>query len=233
MCWNSQVYGILTTTTGFVFPFRDHVGNLWISQMFASNENLAPGGYVLPSALSQHYRFTISHVLYWFTHLTETTERVVERDLAQLIQVMDRYQTKPVRPPPPDVTNLPYASPLPQSSNTDAGGYGQYSGNYTFSLEPVDELLLDFKPWVAESRCGGRAFRATLIEGNQQIIVKSWDSYKHDSSRRDNEVSIYMRIQSLWNVCVPRLIGKGEIDFCHSLFLEFVKVKPIVVIFFQ
>ena len=53
----------------------------------------------------------------------------------------------------------------------------------TFSLEPVDELVLDFKPWLAESHCGGRAFHATLIEGNQQIVVKSWDSYKHDSSR--------------------------------------------------
>jgi len=67
----------------------------------------------------------------------------------------------------------------------------------------MDKLLLDFKPWLAESRCGGRAFCATLIEGNQQIIVKSWDSYKHDSSPRDNQLSIYMKIQSLWNVCVP------------------------------
>ena len=83
------------------------------------------------------------HVRYWFTHLTKTTERVVERDLAQVIRVLDRYQTKPVRPPPPNVTNQPYTSPFPQS-NTGAGGYGQYHGNYTFSLEPVDELLLDF-----------------------------------------------------------------------------------------
>jgi len=79
----------------------------------------------------------------------------------------------------------------------------------------------------------GRAFRATLIDCNQHIVVKSWDSYKHDSSRRENEVSIDMKIQSLWNVCVPRLIGKGEIDFCHSLFLEFVKVKPIVIMLLQ
>jgi len=204
--------------------------------MFASNDSLATGGYVLPSTLSQHYQFTIQHVLYWFTHLTETTERVVERDLAQVIQVMDRYQTKPVRPTPPNITNQPYVSPYPQVSYTGAGGYGagghaQYHGDSTFSLEPVDELLLDFKPWLAESRCGGRAFRATLIEGDQQIVVKSWDSYKHNPSQRDNEVSMYMRIQSLWNVCVPRLIGKGEIDFCHSLFLEFIKVKPIVIVF--
>ena len=198
--------------------------------MFASNESLAPGGYILPSTLSQHYRFTISHILYWFTHLTETTEHVVERDLAQVIRVMDRYQTKPIRSPPPNIMNQPYTSPFPQSANT---GTGQYYGNYTFSLEPVEELLLDFKPWLAESCCGGWAFRATLIDGNQQIVVKSWDSYKHDSSRRDNEVSIYMTIQSLWNVCVPRLIGKGEIDFCHSLFLEFVKVKSFVIMLLQ
>ena len=230
ICWNSHPYGILTTATGFVFLFRDAAENLWISQMFASNENLAPGGYILPSALSQHYRFTISYILYRFTHLTESTERVVEKDLAQVVRVMDRYQTKHVHPPPPNITNQPYTSPLPQSSNTGAGGYGQSYGNYTFSLEPVDELLLEFKPWQADSRCGGRAFRATLIDGNQQIVFKAWDSYKHNASRRDNEVFIYMRIQSLWNVC---LIGKGKIDFCHSLFLEFVRVEPIVVMFLQ
>src|SRR5947207_6863477 len=171
MCWNSQVYGILTTATGFVFLFRDDVGNLWISQMFASHESLATGGYVLPSSLAQNPRFTISHLLYWFTHLTETTERLIERDLAQVIQVVDRYQTKPARPPVMNVTNQPYMSQIPQSSNADAAG-GGYGGYHTFSLEPVDELLLDFKPWLEDSRCGGLAFRGSLVEGNQLIISK-------------------------------------------------------------
>ena len=158
---------------------------------------------------------------------------MVERDLAQVIRVIDGYQTKPVWPPPPNVTNQPYTSPFPQSSNTGAVGYGQYYGNCTFSLEPVKEQLLDFKPWLEESCGSGCAFHATYIEGGQQIVVKSWDSYKHGSSRQDNEVSIYMKIQPLWNVCISRLIEKGEIGFCHSLFLEFVKVKPIVVVFLQ
>jgi len=105
MSWNSYTYGLLTTATGFVFLFRDDAGNLWISNMFASNDSLATGGYILPSILSQYYRFTIQHILYWFTHLTETTERVVERDLVQVIQVMDRYHTKPAHPPPPNITN--------------------------------------------------------------------------------------------------------------------------------
>ena len=47
----------------FVFLFCDDVEDLCISQMFASNESLAAGGYVLPSTLSQHYRFTTCPVL--------------------------------------------------------------------------------------------------------------------------------------------------------------------------
>ena len=144
---------------------------------------------------------------------------------------MDRYQNKRVHPPPPNITSQPYTFPFPQSSNTGAGGYGQY-GNCTFSLEPVDELLLDFKPWLVVSRWWTR-LPSTVINGNQQTVVKSWDSYKHDSSRRDNEVSRYMRIQSLWNACVPHFIGKGDLDFCHSLFVEFVKLKPLVIMFLQ
>ena len=165
------------------------------------------------SPYTEQWFYHIPHAL--LVHpLGRTATRLVEKDLAQAIRVLVSYQTKPVRPP--YVDNRPYTSQFPaQSSNTTASGYY----GYTFSLEPVEaDLYLDFNPWLAETRCGGRAFRASIIEGNQPIVIKCWDSYKHDSSRRDNEVSIYMRIQSLWNVCVPRLIGIGEIDFCHSLF---------------
>jgi len=34
MCWNSQVYRILTTATSSVFLSREDDGHLWISQMF-------------------------------------------------------------------------------------------------------------------------------------------------------------------------------------------------------
>jgi hypothetical protein len=113
MCWNSQVYGILTTAAGFGFLSHDNDGHLWISQMFGANENSAIGsGYVLPSSLSQNYQFTVSYMLYWFTRLTETTKRMVERDRAEVIRVMDRHQTKPVRLLPLNVTNQPHTSPI-------------------------------------------------------------------------------------------------------------------------
>ena len=44
MCWNSYAYGLLTTATGFVFLFRDDIENLWISNMFGSNDSLETGG---------------------------------------------------------------------------------------------------------------------------------------------------------------------------------------------
>jgi len=60
----------------------------------------------------------------------------------------------------------------PLSPQTNGGGeYDRYHDNYTFSLKPVDELLLEFKPRLAESRCGGRSFRVTFIEGNQPGVV--------------------------------------------------------------
>jgi hypothetical protein len=123
MCWNAQVYDILTTASGFVFLCRNDIGDLWISQMFASNETLGRGGYVLPSSLSQTVRFTISHVLYWFSHLSETTERIIEKDLAQSIRVMDSYLIKPAESPSPNITFESFPSLSSQPSNTGTGGF--------------------------------------------------------------------------------------------------------------
>ena len=221
MCWNSQVYGILTTASGFVFLFRDDGGTLWMSQMFGSNSNLATGGYIIPATLVPNSGFTISHVLYWFTHLTETTPKLVEKDLAQMIQVMNAYKPDGVQQT--YVYSRPYMSPyaLATPSNPAPTAPQDY-----LSLVPAgSDVFLDFKPWLREKHCGGRACRAILLDGDRPVVVKSWDGYKWDTSRRDNETHVYMRLQTLWNVCVPRLIAKGEIDFCHSIVIDHIEVS--------
>ena len=159
-------------------------------------------------------------MLYWFTHLTETTPKLVEKDLAEAIRVLDVYKTSPAQPG--QLIGRPFVSQFStQPSNLNASGYP----NNQFSLAPAEnDLVLDFKPWLSETHCGGRVWNATLLPENQPVIVKCWDAYNMDASRRDNEVAIYMKIQPLWDVCVPRFIAKGEIDFCHSIILQYIQV---------
>jgi hypothetical protein len=219
MCWNSQSLGILATTTGFVFLSRADGGILYMSRMFGSHRDLEAYNYIMPHNLAPGSNFTISHMLYWFTHLTETTPCVVESSLAESIRVLDANRTVPSAAGPQIQIGRPSTSSFVyQQTNTNAP-------QFQYALQPVsDSLWLDFKPWVSENHCGGRAWYATILPEKQPVVVKCWDSYKNDTTRRDNEVKIYMKLQALWGRCVPKLIASGDIDFCHSILLERIDV---------
>ncbi len=224
MCWNSQAFGILTTTSGFVFLRREDNGILYMSRMFASNSMLAPYGYIMPETLVPGMNFTISHILYWFTRLTEVTPTVVETAIAGAVTTLNTYQPAPA---PQSNVGVTYQSQhLNQGSSNQGLHYGQgYTQNQ--SLERFKEgFKLDFKPWEVKNYLGGQVWYANLLVPDEcAVVVKCWDAYTQGAGNRDNEVDNYMRIQSLWGICVPRLFGKGEIDFCHAMILERIDVR--------
>lgn len=89
MCWKALALGILMTTTGFVFLRREDEGILYISRMYGSHRDLAGFQYVMPHSMAPQSTFTISHMLYWFTAMTEQAAPLPESRLQQAIQVMN------------------------------------------------------------------------------------------------------------------------------------------------
>jgi len=89
ICWNSFPLGILTTTAGFVFLKRQDGGILYLSLMYGSHRDLEQYQYAMPRTLGPPNNFTISHMLYWFTAMTELAGRIPESRLQRAIQVMN------------------------------------------------------------------------------------------------------------------------------------------------
>jgi hypothetical protein len=163
-------------------------------------------------------------MLYWFTQLTETTPMMVETAMAGGVSTLNSYQTQPS-------TNTDFGVPYQsQYSSQGVGGQrsnaGQQYSQNQYNLKRFEEgFHLDFKPWLAENHLGGQAWYGKFLPDKQHVAVKCWDAYMDGSAKRDKEADSYMRIQSLWGVCVPIFFGKGEIDFCHAIFLERIDVR--------
>ena len=87
MCWNSVSLGILTTTTGFVFLRREDGGILYLSRRVRKSSQL--GRFSVRDAFfhGASEQFTISHMLYWFTAMTEQAPQLPETRMQQAVQV--------------------------------------------------------------------------------------------------------------------------------------------------
>jgi hypothetical protein len=81
-----------------------------------------------------------------------------------------------------------------------------------------------FEPWREGNTLGPKTFLLTLVPDETVVVAKMWDGYKELPNERDNELSIYLRLSSLWNTVVPRLIGSSQIDFFISLLIERIEV---------
>ena len=57
-------------------------------------------------------------------------------------------------------------------------------------------------------------------------MVKAWDGWGVDTTDRDNEVNVYLHLQSLWGKYIPNLLACTHIDFCHVLIVKYIDVNP-------
>jgi hypothetical protein len=213
MVHNAVQLGIITTLYGWVFLSREDQGVLWMTRMFGCKPNLQ-GSYMYPAC-------TVQQALFYFSHLAEQLPTLPETTGGQAGRVqIDQAATQSPAPAPmiqvtQTVQFIEYNHP---QGNTDTYQYR--------SLQKTTQNLdLIFRPWVPENRIGEKTYRCTLLP-YRNAIVKIWDSWKQDSSARDNEVAAYMRLESMWGRQIPTLIASASIQFFHGLILEEVKVPP-------
>ena len=163
----------------------------------------------------------ISHMLYWFTAMSEVTPPLPETRMAAAIQVQAAHRTFQQLP-----TITVYAMAVPSNYSLPplppaTGGAG--SGAYT--LQSTTSLLLEFKPWLRQNHRGGRAWSALLLPEKTPVIVKCWDAYKYNDKAQNSEVGTYLRLQELWRICIPTFIAVGRVAFCHVIIVEDLKVN--------
>jgi hypothetical protein len=213
MVRNHVQLGIISTVFGWVFLWRQDQGQLYMTPMFGCRPEIG-GGYTAAQG------FTIMQALYYFSHFAEELPVLPETTGGQPGFVhIDPAATQTPAPAPriqikQDRIFIPY----------DASQPGVQPPRQQFALKTATESLdLIFESWNVEKRLGEKTWRCTLLPDNN-VVIKIWDSWKHDSSARDREVAAYMRLQSLWGKIIPALIATAPIEFFHGLILQYIKV---------
>jgi hypothetical protein len=222
MCWNSRVFGILTTTTGVAFLRREDGGVLYLSRLYGSHRSLEGYQYQMSASMESQSTFTISHLLYWFTSLTELTPSLPETRFQTAIQVQAGHRSNQQLP----THTVVYATPVPTHYSVPAppSTTGSQSPHASQTLQPSTAVLMEFKPWLRRNHRGGRAWRALVLPKKLPVVVKCWDAYKNNENARNKEVDVYLRLQELWGICIPTFITFGRIAFCHAIVIEDLEV---------
>src|SRR5271169_3811318 len=200
MVRNAKQFGVLTTVNGFVFMFRENQGKLYMTRLVPSDARNPDAPTVLQAL------YYLSGLAVQSPQLPETDDKGVAIEL--------------------EVANYKYAWQAPQvpGARTAAAISGwannptTHPGQYILKSNP-EPLKIVFEPWIPGNKLGSKTFHIQLATGNM-IVGKVWDAYKHASTARDNEVAAYFKLQTLWDIYLPKFIGCGEIDFLWALFLE-------------
>jgi hypothetical protein len=226
MARNAKVLGIICTMHGWVFLRRHNFGRLEMTRMFPCNQTLPGGYYATPG-------FTILQALYYFSHLGELTQDVVEqvRGPGQAVFPANFEKadgTNATAAPVVGAQDYQWQAPvLPDQWQGGQGGFGGWAGGGPYQNWSMRAQMfsIELEPWIKENHLGHKTWLARLGPEKTQVVLKVWDSYKEDSTPRDNEVDIYLRLNSLWGKCIPNLIGAGPVDFLHCIALQYVEVQ--------
>jgi hypothetical protein len=200
--------------SGWCFVYRADGSRLWMTRMYGQD---VANGYLYPNN-----GFTIVMALYYLSHLAELTPEIPEttqggpgvvelpmatagsKAAAPFARVVIPQALQPIAPRPPNY-------------------YPAYYGQYQQRPEPIQ---LRFEPSEKDNQLGHKSWIARTLPEESKVVVKAWDSWKLDPTDRDNEVAIYLHLQSLWGTHIPHLLACTHIDFCHALILEHLDVRP-------
>jgi hypothetical protein len=238
MVHNKKTLGILTTLKGWCFLWRFDGGILNMTRMygdFPPFENItqgaiAEGYYVTPN-------FTIMKALYYLSNLAATTNDTPETPTnGQVGRVYLPFASSDKADAAPRIQQPRVIAPMPagQADGYGQPGYGGYAYTITGDYETagdfqqfdkdVDYGILQFEPWIKENYLGPKTWIAKVISNESKVVLKLWDAWKFDASSRDQELSIYLRLKSLWGKRVPSLYVSTPIHFFHTLIFQYLDV---------
>jgi len=206
---SGKIYGVLSTVNMWVFLKREHGGRLWMTR---------------PICCDAVQPFTIMEALYYISAKSARSGHLQETDKngKPVIVKLANYKSPSTAPTVFHTTKNRDDVYYPETGSTQATIIRSHSKSDVCFCGVIHEILLE--PWKDHNWLGNKTILATWFPGNLVVVAKVWDSYKESSERRDHEMMIYMRLQSLWGKFVPRLICSADIDFCYSIILEEVKV---------
>lgn len=208
---NQKALGIITTMTGWVFLKQDNGGQLLMTRMYActSNQQFAEAGYTLLSSIS------LSIALYYFSSLAERTP-----EFRHYVGSPPQVAVIPGASPPTPLTHqhLQFQNSFPVAGQVPPPNYPGGVQWTSFILESGNpENQLGKKTWLG-------TFNPRVEKRSNKVIFKLWDSWRYRSEDRDNEVTVYKRLQPLWGLCIPTLLAFGPLDYFHSLVIDYMDV---------
>jgi Protein kinase domain len=233
MVRNAKVYGVLTTMKVWCFLRRDNGGVLHGTRMFGDfqarqgiSEGATREGYYPTTG------FSIMQALYYLSALAQATPNVPETPIGGLAgQVTLPYAGNTTKAAP----TLQQPQPGAVGVGPIHGGQGgyQYGAQILGGYDQAECSQYDgdfeyrdfqFEPWVSENNLGPKTWIATSLPNQTKVILKLWDAWKFDSDNRDGEASVYLCLRPLWRKCIPALLVKSALEFCHALVFEYIKV---------
>ena len=159
-------------------------------------------------------------MLYWFTALTEQAQLIPESSLQGSIQILNAQCSTSTNSSSTLQIGIPtaanYTLPQPDLTSPPPDAY--------YGFQSVEDILLEFKPWLRQNHLGGRAWSGILLPERLPVVIKCWDSYRHNADLQKTEADIYLKLQGIWGICVPKFIAFGRVGFCHAIILERVEV---------
>jgi hypothetical protein len=212
MVEDRKKYGVLTTVNGWMFLFRQNGGILYHTPWMS-------GAVIRP---------TIRQALYYISAVAVTEPHEPEKDrYGQDITLPAANAKKADRAPQvPGTINQLTTINLPPSSGAtwkNQGGGQRYNGELVLQPDPDFPSLL-FQKWIKSNQLGNKAYLATFMPEERVVVGKFWDAWRTTTESRDNEVQIYMKLQSLWGTTVPAFLGCAEYEWRIALFIERIEV---------
>src|SRR5205807_3319559 len=117
--------------------------------------------------------------------------------------------------------NAPSAAATSASNPTNPMHQTQRS-----TVPGVGNLEIIFHPWDNKTWIGQHVWSCQVLGelSREEYVVKIWDGYRNTSSLRDNEWATYCRFHPLWDLCVPKPLAKGQVDFMHAIIVRRIRV---------
>ena len=56
------------------------------------------------------------------------------------------------------------------------------------------------------------------------VMVKYWNAYKNSENLCNEEVGSYMTLSKMSEICIPKFIVVGKLEFCYAIVLQDPKI---------